>query len=142
VRIAYLTTCLEPGRDGVGDYTWGLAEECAGLGHEVFRMALNDPYAESALAESSYIRLGASMAWEGRIAKARQALEEFAPDFISLQFVCYGFHPRGVDWRLADHLKEIVGNIPLQMMFHELWIGSDIGAVSKTGSWEPFSASE
>ena len=45
MRIAFVATCLEPGRDGVGDYTTLLAAECARRGHAVMRIALNDALA-------------------------------------------------------------------------------------------------
>ncbi len=48
MRIAFVTSGLEPGRDGVGDYTSGLAEECARRGHTVTQIALNDPFITAA----------------------------------------------------------------------------------------------
>jgi glycosyltransferase involved in cell wall biosynthesis len=59
---------------------------------------------------------------------ARRWLEEFAPDFVSLQFVCYGFHPRGFVGRVAPHLRAILHGWPLHVFMHELWLGEQCRA--------------
>ena len=127
MKIAFLTSCLEPGRDGVGDYTTLLAAECARQGHSVCRVALNDPHV-LVQRGADCLRLGAMLPWAVRVEKARAFLARFAPDWVSVQFVCYGFHPRGTDARLAARLGKIIGPTPVQIMFHELWIGAEQGA--------------
>jgi glycosyltransferase involved in cell wall biosynthesis len=131
MKIAFLTSCLEPGRDGVGDYTTLLACECERCGHATVRLALNDPFAELATPGAGSLRLQSSMPWPERMEKAARFLSEFAPDVVSLQFVCYGFHPRGIDFALAARLREIIGTRPLHIMFHEIWIGAETGAPIK-----------
>jgi hypothetical protein len=53
----------------------------------------------------------------------RNALKRFSPDWISLQYVCYGYHPRGLAWRWNPVFAEL-GNIAAHrhLMLHELWI--------------------
>ena len=68
------------------------------------------------------------MPWTQRVEEARARLTKFAPDWLSLQFVCYGFHPRGFVNRVAPHLRNVVAGWPLQIMFHELWIGEEARA--------------
>jgi hypothetical protein len=129
VKIAFITTCLEPSRDGVGDYTAALAEECGRLGHETARVALCDPFAVKS-SDPRLLRLGVvENADQTEI--ARGFLRDFAPDVVSLQFVCYGFHPRGLCWGAADLLRRVIGRVPVQVMFHELWIGAE-----KNASWK------
>jgi hypothetical protein len=41
MKLLFITGCLEPGKDGVGDYTRELATECARRGHAVFLISLN-----------------------------------------------------------------------------------------------------
>jgi hypothetical protein len=124
MKIAFITSCLEPGRDGVGDYASVLAGECAARGHDVALLALNDPYAGQANASTGTLRLAGSLPWEERITRARDFLKAFGPDAVSLQFVCFGFHPRGVDPFLASRLCAIAGIFPVHVMFHEIWIGA------------------
>jgi glycosyltransferase involved in cell wall biosynthesis len=127
LKIAFLTSCLEPGRDGVGDYTAALADECERLGHQTARLALCDPFATTSR-DPRLLRVGGVVNNPDQVALARGFLRDFAPDFVSLQFVCYGFHPRGLCWGAADLLRRIIGRVPVQVMFHELWIGAEKGA--------------
>jgi hypothetical protein len=132
MKIAFLISCLEPGRDGVGDYTAHLAEECRRLGHSASLLALNDPFASHAIEAPGLLRLPASQPWSKRATRASAWIKHFAPDFVSLQFVCYGYHPRGLDLRLAARLHEMIGDHPVQIMFHELWIGAEKGSPLKS----------
>jgi len=77
------------------------------------------------------LRCPGSLPWKDRLARAREALEAFDPDWVSLQFVPYGFHPKGIAWCLAGGLKAVIGARPFQIMFHELWIGFGAAAPLK-----------
>jgi glycosyltransferase involved in cell wall biosynthesis len=125
MKIAFVTSGLEPGRDGVGDYTTLLAAECARRGHEVTRLALCDRATERA---PSLLRLSAAMPWPQRAAEARAWLADFAPDCVSLQFVCYGYHPRGLIGQVSAHLHEVLRGWPLHVFMHELWLGENAAA--------------
>ena len=129
MRIAFICGSLEPGRDGVGDYTRRLAAECIHQGHECRLVALNDwedggeETQECEGVQIGCLRCPRSLPWKERFARAREELSEFDPDCVSLQFVPYGFHPKGIPWSLAGRLRKLIGARPLQIMFHELWIG-------------------
>lgn len=101
------------------------------MGHATFNLALNDPFAEGMLRSENGLRLRPSLPWNQRWKMAGDALAKFAPDFISLQFVCYGFHPRGFCFGLGAKLRAIFGNVPVQILAHELWIGAELGASKK-----------
>jgi glycosyltransferase involved in cell wall biosynthesis len=131
MRIVFLTTCLESGKDGVGDYTRLLAEECGRLGHTCATVALNDSYIskkEKTKADSQILRFSKDLSWSSRFSGLARFASDFAPDWFSLQFVCYGFHPKGISPLLAARLKRVIRSVPLQIMFHELWIGSELHA--------------
>ena len=128
MKIAFITSCLEPGKDGVGDYTTLLAGECARRGHATRLVALNDPHLDCPEAGAGSLRLASKSPWKERVESAGEFLRAFAPDFVSLQFVCYGFHARGTDPALASRFRAIIGAAPVQIMFHELWIGAGKGA--------------
>jgi hypothetical protein len=128
MKISFVTSGLEPGRNGVGDYTILLAAECERRGHTTCCIALNDREGDAASRTDAELRLNATFPWEVRTATARQRLAEFAPDIVSLQFVCYGFHPRGLVSQVAAHLHEVLRGWPLQVFMHELWIGEQGGA--------------
>ena len=57
---------------------------------------------------------------------------EAAPELVSVQFVPYSFHPAGLSFALPQVLRAIFGQTPVQIMFHELWIGTEIGSRFKT----------
>ena len=73
------------------------------------------------------LRLPARSSWEQKTAAAAQAIAGFDPDWVSVQFVCYGFHAKGLVFGLARHLSPIVGRVKCHVMFHELWIGESTG---------------
>ena len=123
MKIAFITSGLEPGRDGVGDYTRFLAQECTRQGAAVAALALNDALVKTDAPANSealpMLRLGRAQPWDVRFEQARRFLIEFAPDAISLQFVCYGYHPKGFAFRIAPFLQRLIGATRLQIMFHE-----------------------
>ncbi len=129
MKIAMICSGLEPGRDGVGDYTRQLAAVLAGWGHEVLLLALNDGRVVDAFATESEAgvvacRWSSRQPWQARADAARARIATFAPDWISLQFVCYGWHPKGLPFGLPGRLKSICGDVPVHLMFHELWVSS------------------
>jgi len=149
MRIAFLCACLEPGRDGVGDYCRRLADECVRQGHTVALVALNDPYqSEDGLAEEvsariggdgddadekknvyDVLRLGTDLPWSERVRRGAAFLRQFAPDWLSLQFVSFGFHPKGFAWKTTDYLLALKREAGLSktarthVMVHEIWVG-------------------
>ena len=137
MRIAFICGSIEPGRDGVGDYTRRLAVECIRQGHECRIVALNDKRSAGCETQEcdgvqiDCLRLPGSLPWKERFEQAREFLSAFDPDWISLQFVPYGFHPKGIPWRLICGLKAVIAGKPLQIMFHELWIGFGAAAPLK-----------
>jgi glycosyltransferase involved in cell wall biosynthesis len=142
MRLLFITGCLEPGKDGVGDYTRELAAECARRGHQVFLMSLNDPWIKAPVKEiphdtgtgtdTSPLRLGPNQSWVDRVTAARAFVAAVGPDLVSLQLVLYSFHPAGLSFALPQLLRAIIGPRSVEIMFHELWLGEETGARLKT----------
>jgi glycosyltransferase involved in cell wall biosynthesis len=131
MKILFIAGSLEPGRDGVGDYTRTLAAKCQRLGQESFLVGLNDPWVETSIRENRSFRFSAKSSWLERVNQTRAFVEEVEPDIISLQFVPYSYHPAGLNFTLPRLLRTMVGRVPVQIMFHELWIGANVGASAK-----------
>lgn len=132
MKLLFFCGSLEPGRDGVGDYTRRLAGECAGRGHDCTVLALHDPSAsrpsDLTSGEVRLIRLPATSAWTKRIASARRHMQRFNPDWVSWQFVAQAFHPRGfLPAVLLQNAAELRGP-RCHLMMHELWLGLERGA--------------
>jgi hypothetical protein len=136
MKIVFLCGSLEPGRDGVGDYTRRLAVELIRQGHECRMIALNDRDVKEGTGLDQIesqdgvrtLRLPAAASWSARIEAARQWSERFEPEWISLQFVPYSFHPKGLPFWLGKRLCRLVAKSNWHVMFHELWIGMHEGA--------------
>lgn len=140
MKLAFACSSLEPGRDGVGDYTRALARECMAQQHECCTVALNDPFVseptESEDRDSGLkmLRLPSVTSWEQRVAQAAAFAASFEPDWVSLQFVCFGFHPKGLVFFLAKKLVPLFTAGQCHIMFHELWIGESKGYGPKNGA--------
>jgi hypothetical protein len=131
MRLAFICSSLEPGRDGVGDYTRRLAGELIRQGHRSIAVALNDPHISKTVfelqeiegASISVLRLPDVMPWNERVVEARNWLDVFNPDWISLQFVPFGFQRRGLCFGLGKWLAAMNKKASWHIMFHELWLG-------------------
>jgi hypothetical protein len=150
VKIAFLCGCLETGRDGVGDYTRRLACELIRQGHQASIIALNDPHVQDGMykdktelggkgfdfqtsdgTQVSVLRLSWESTWSERMQLAKQFIDSYDPDCLSLQFVPYSFHPKGLPFRLPGRLKTLAAGRKWHVMFHELCLGLQMGSPLK-----------
>jgi hypothetical protein len=128
MRIAFVCAGAEPGRDGVGDYSRLIGGELERLGHSTALLALNDRALEGgSVFSQNKLRFSHAMPWSARLREAKSFLAEFQPDVLSLQFVGYGFDPRGLPLGLSAKLRKIAAGAPWHVMFHELWIEPEGG---------------
>ena len=139
MNILFICGSAEPGKDGVGDYTRRLCGELLRIGYDARMLALCDnhstsfKYENQVIGEGSVVvhRIPVSSSKEQRFLWSQDTLNEFQPDWISLQFVPYSFNPRGLPFWLPSFLQKLKGNHQWQIMFHELWIGMDLNASFK-----------
>ena len=91
------------GLGGVADYTRLLAGALKAHGIESLIIGLSDREASAILrdatAEAPRLALPAALSWRERAAEAKAALDAFAPDWVSLQFVPFAYNSKGVVWR-------------------------------------------
>jgi hypothetical protein len=132
MKILFLCSCLAERHDGVGDYTRRLGSELIKEGHQVIMVSLNDSFVcgEAKLGyqhdqgEAIYsMRFGEKISWKQKITEVSSIVEDFNPDWISLQYVPYGFDKKGLPHGLAPALQKIVNNRRCHIMFHEIWVG-------------------
>ena len=143
MRLSFYCSCLEPGRDGVGDYTRRLSGELIRQGHACTAVALNDWSISTLVSEPQVVeettipvlRLPGNMPWAQRIEASRQWSASFHPDWTSLQFVPFGFHAKGLCFGLGKHLAALNTGAPWHVMFHELWLGLGAQASAKDRAW-------
>jgi hypothetical protein len=127
--VLFVCPSLEPGRDGVGDYTRRLAAELQRCGHDCLCVALNDRHCSvsASMADPdgkcpSLLRLSSSVPWSSRWAKLDALVREFQPHWLSVQFVPWGFHIKGLPYSLGARMRRIAAGAHVHVMCHELWI--------------------
>jgi len=128
MRIAFICGRLGPGADGVGDYVRLLSGGLAARGHSVLALALRDSATapETGPAGERFVRYADTALTP---ASARAALAAFAPDWVSLQWVPYAWHPRGLPWFAGARLAAISpATARRHFMAHELWVGENDSA--------------
>ena len=132
MKLLFLVGCAEPGRDGVGDYTSILAAQCEEQGHEYRIASLYDPHIldQPEIGARTW-RFSNALKNKYQLRTLQNLSKEFSPDWISLQFVPYSFHPKGVPWMLGHLIKDLAPKARLHIMFHETWTGSHLHASLK-----------
>jgi len=144
MKISFLCSCIEPGRDGVGDYVRQFARTLASRGYACQIVALCDPYVSAPSGDSlqgstvEIVRIPSTYWQAGDIGAADAALRLFEPDWTSLQMVCYGYEPRGLLlWSGSRFERLRPGRGRGHLMLHELWIGEslDYGIKDRAVGW-------
>jgi hypothetical protein len=143
MKIIFLCGSLEPGRDGVGDYTRRLAGELIRQGQHVAAVALNDHYLVEEFTGMQpaddinlpVIRIPAAWPKNRRFDRAKNWIKKFNPEWLSLQFVPFAFHPKGLPFNINKQLLKLSEGICWHIMFHELWVGMNKESGMKMLIW-------
>jgi hypothetical protein len=139
LRILFFCGSLEPGKDGVGDYTRRLSGELIRQGHTCGIVAIMDKDTNQRTEELqvndlttiSVLRLPYSNGYELNCIDAKPWVNTFNPDWISLQYVPFSFHHKGLPFKLSEALQPLVKGKKVQLMFHELWVGISVNSPLK-----------
>lgn len=143
MKIVFLCGSLEFGKDGVGDYTRRLAGELTSRGHKIGIIALNDKYVSEDIYRVeqldsfaiSVLRIPAKLPFRKRFLRASLWVGDFNPQWLSIQFVPFAFHPQGLSFKLNKALKKLGKGREWHIMIHELWVGMDKEATLKFKVW-------
>lgn len=130
-KIVFICDTITPGRGGVGDYTVALATELTRQGHTVAVASLMEHNDAQADYPFPHIQLKAAQNWAEKQTVLSAWLQKIGPDVISLQYVPYAYHPRGLPIGLSRWLKGLHTNARFHVMFHELWVAAEQGATFK-----------
>lgn len=134
MKILFLCGCIEPGKDGVGDYSRRLCGELVRLGHDAEILSLYDKYTVSFVKQIQKIgeshvtthRIPLISTYKQRLEWTKATLNKLQPEWISLQFVPYSFDTKGLPFWFPKFLKKIKEPYHWHIMFHELWVGISI----------------
>lgn len=143
MKLLFLCGSLEEGRDGVGDYTRLFAGELIKNGHDIKIIAINDQALNDVFIGNQFVngvdipvlRLPAIMPRKIRFRYADECIKKFDPDWLSLQFVIFSFHPKGLPFGLNKWLEKLGKGRKWHIMFHELWVGMSTDASRKLVLW-------
>lgn len=129
MKILFICGCLEPGKDGVGDYTRLLAGELARKKYLVAIISLMDYYTDSTYEGYQLVVnqrvpvLRIKNAEKKHSIILRNYIKTFDPEWLSLQYVPYSFHSKGLPWNLPNLVKNLSKDRKCHLMLHELWLG-------------------
>lgn len=138
MKIVFLCGSVEAGRDGVGDYVRRLSSVLSEDVEAIGVVSLNESSISEVHEEGGPVwklRLPDILSWEERYKLLKRKIEEFNPDWISLQFVPFSFDKKGLPYRLAEQLGTIDTKAKWHLMFHELWVGMEKDASFKFRLW-------
>ena len=127
----FICGSLQPGADGIGDYTRRMAGELKKKGFKVSIIAYNDKQSNVVLSESQQVdntfvdvlRLPASLDETYKIELSSEWIAMQNPEWISIQFVLYAFNNRGLPILFSREIKDLCAGRKVHIMFHELWLG-------------------
>ncbi|PVY38678.1 glycosyltransferase [Pontibacter virosus] len=140
MKILFVCGSIEPGRDGVGDYTMKLAAELSRQGNLCSVVAINDCHVLTEFSgyynidsiKMPVLRLPTKWPNKQRYHSASVWIEKQDPDWVSLQFVIYAFRPNGLPFGISTEMNKMLAGRKLHIMFHELWIGIERSRLIKT----------
>jgi hypothetical protein len=133
MKIIFICGSLEPGKDGVGDYTRRLCGELIRRGNSCAIISLCDHHVNEFSTQIQEIeettvlvhRIPVDTANKQRLIFTQEIVTQIQPDWISLQFVPYSFNPKGLPFWLPSFISKVQGIHNWHIMFHELWLGID-----------------
>jgi glycosyltransferase involved in cell wall biosynthesis len=127
MKIMFIVGSLVEKKNGVADYVLNLSKTLEKLGHQVAIISINDSKHitnnNKIISQESNpkVRLSNNLPIKHKIKLINQTAEQFNPDWISLQFVSFAYHKKGLPFSLI-YLLNGIKKYKLHVMFHELWI--------------------
>lgn len=139
MKILFILGSVEPGKDGVGDYTRSLGACLVAMGHRVEMIATHDRSVKRIKCERqvqretflSCVRIPQGLNDNTRIKYLTGEIKEFKPDLISLQYVPHSFHRKGVPFFFVNRLVRLLCDYRVHVMFHEVCVGITEGSPVK-----------
>lgn len=141
MKIAMVCSHAEPGRDGVGDASVRIASGLTDQGHTTLVIAERDTMLAANVPSVEMrnsvrvVRLPGTATDERRGSWLSAELRSFAPDWVLVQFVCWGLADRGVLDPLPTALLAALSDWRVAVYCHELWLGLERGATLRHRWW-------
>ncbi|MEM9884884.1 MAG: glycosyltransferase family 4 protein [Bacteroidota bacterium] len=121
MKVIFISNNLPPAVDGVGDYTYFIAEQFVEHGHEVHIICSSRK--EVDLVEEMNIYPFIHFWDKNGIDQTVSIIKKIQPDFVSLQYVPYSFSDKGLPWIMIYFVQQMTEiDVPLSVTFHEVCI--------------------
>lgn len=132
MRILFICGCLEPGKDGVGDYCRMIGDGLIQLGCEVMLLSIYDQFLLASTENTGnkefskliIERISAKYSREKRFLLTQSYITEFKPIWISLQYVPFSYHKKGMDFLLPLFFLKLKKSYNWHLMVHEPWVSN------------------
>jgi hypothetical protein len=126
MKILFICGCLEPGKDGVGDYVRRMADGCQALGCVVTMLALNDHHVSALTIHDAnryrVVRVPNQFPAAGRKQRLSEIVTAAKPEVISLQYSPFAYDHWGIAAGLAGLAPVLPPSIARHILLHELWL--------------------
>jgi hypothetical protein len=122
---------LEQGRCGVGDFVLALASQLTSLGIKCTCIAIHDRYINEAddysfrhshIGNYDIFRFSADTPWRVKAKWLRVLIPSLDPNYISLQFVPYAYHAKGLPLSFLFCIYSLRNLCRWELTAHELWV--------------------
>lgn len=134
--VLFLAPEILPGAGGVADYCGQLAAALTPLGFDCHLASWNETAAQIGdLGFPSVALHTAGATHLDKSRKLRRYLDDSAIEWVSLQFVNFGFAKRGLIGGLGKSLRGAIQDRPCHIFLHELWLGAHRGARLREKAW-------
>ncbi|MFN9546612.1 MAG: hypothetical protein ACK6AD_06035 [Cyanobacteriota bacterium] len=131
LSILFISGAFEIGRCGVSDQFFLLSKALSRHGVVITCIALNDSCTDidlpllvnrSRIDGINILRFSSAFPWRLRSNALRAEINDFKPDWISLQYVPFAFHSKGLPFCLIQCLASVKYHCKWHVMVHELWV--------------------
>lgn len=132
MKILFITNNFPPLVDGVGDYTYNIAQQFVEHNHEVYVICRENSQIHTEVPGMKILPIVNK--WDFNCYKPIvKLINEKSIDVVSLQYVPHGFHPKGLPFPLIKLTKEIKRcNTKLFTFFHEVSVEKEKGNIKRT----------
>lgn len=132
MRILFITNCLPPIVDGVGDYTYNIAKQFVEHNHEVYIVCKKNHTINTDVKGMTVFPVVEK--WNLNCHKPIvKIIKEKGIEIVSLQYVPHGFHQKGLPFPLIKLIKKIKNcDVNLFTFFHEVYVEEEKGNIKRT----------
>ncbi|MEO5720558.1 MAG: hypothetical protein ABIR71_03690 [Chthoniobacterales bacterium] len=126
--VLFLAPGIRPGSGGVADYCVHLSAALTKTGVGCHLASWNETKGDDNRARVLYLHENSESTSRTKAATLRAYLERHQIQWVSLQFVNFGFAERGLIYGLASALAGAFQGRRCHLFLHELWLGAHRGA--------------